>query len=307
MALDPDVAKLLKMISEMNMPNFRDMDVGDLRNMMNNNPLMKEDIQISRTTDMSIGEGKIPARLYDPKDGTRSLILYFHGGGFVFGNLESHDAVCRRAVRESGCKVLSVDYRLAPEHKFPAAVEDAFTAYVWARKNARKLDVDPDRIAVAGDSAGGNLSAAVSLMIRDRGVEKPMLQVLFYPALGPDFFSESLREFSDGFFLTRDQIDWFGDMYLGNKADALNPYFSPILHPDLSGLPEAIIITGEHDPLRDQGETYVSRLGSAGIPVTGIRAMGMIHGFLSFTPVVPAAAGVADMVWSLVGKKLGSR
>ena len=297
----------MKMISDMNMPSFRDMDIGNLRNRMDNNPFTKEDIQIGKTTDISIGDGKIPARLYYPRDGTSSLILYFHGGGFVFGSLESHDAVCRRAARESGSKVLSVDYRLAPEHKFPAAVEDAFTAYSWARKNAKTLGIDPNRIALAGDSAGGNLSATTSLMIKDRGVEKPMLQVLFYPDLGPDFFSQSLREFSDGYFLTRDQIDWFGDMYLGNKADALNPYFSPVLHPDLSGLPEAVIITGEYDPLRDQGETYVAKLESAGIPVTGMRAMGMIHGFLNFTLVVPAAAGIADMVWSLVGKKLGSR
>ncbi|MEM3934018.1 MAG: alpha/beta hydrolase [Thermoplasmatales archaeon] len=307
MALDPDVERLLKMFSELNMPNFRDMDIDDLRNMMNNNPFMKEEIAINRTTDMSIGEYKIPARLYEPGGDSTSLILYFHGGGFVFGNLESHDAVCRRAAMESGSKVISVDYRLAPEHKFPSAVDDAFTAYEWARKNSTKLDIDPDRIALAGDSAGGNISAAVSLMIRDRGIEKPRLQVLFYPVLGPDFFSESLREFSSGFFLTKDQIDWFGEMYLGNRENALNPYFSPILHHDLSGLPEAIIVTGEHDPLRDQGETYVSRLRSAGIPVTGIRAIGMIHGFLNFTSVVHAAAGIADMVWSLVGKKLGSR
>ncbi len=307
MALDPDVARLLKMFSELKMPNFRDMDIGDLRNVMNNNPFMKEQIAIGRTTDISIGESNIPARLYEPGGSSKSLILYFHGGGFVFGNLDSHDAVCRRAARESGSKVISVDYRLAPEHKFPSAVDDAFIAYEWARRNAAKLNIDPERIALAGDSAGGNISAAVSHMIRDRGLEKPRLQILFYPALGPDFFSESLREFSDGFFLTKDQIDWFGEMYLGNREDALNPYFSPILHHDLSGLPEAIIVTGEHDPLRDQGETYVSRLGSAGIPVTGIRAMGMIHGFLNFTPVVPAAAGIADMVWSLVGKKLDSR
>lgn len=306
MALDPDFEKVLKMISEQKIPNFRDMDLKDIRNLMDNNLFMKENIEIGRIKDVYLGDEKIPARLYEPKYATRSLILYFHGGGWVFGSLESHDAVCRRAAMESRSKVLSVAYRLAPEHKFPTAVEDAFTSYVWARKNAMDLDIDPGRIAVAGDSAGGNISAVVSLMIKDRGLEKPRLQVLFYPGLGLDLFSESMREFSTGFFLTRDHLDWFGNMYLENKADILNPYFSPILHPDLTELPEAVIITGENDPLRDQGETYIAKLMSAGVPATGIRANGMIHGFLNFTLVVPAAANIADMVWSLVGKKLSS-
>ncbi len=306
MVLDPHFAKVLKIISEHETPKFRDMNVNDVRNLMDNVLTSNEDIEVVRTVDMSIGDEKIPARLYEPKNASRSLIMYFHGGGWVIGTLDSYDAVCRRAARESGSKVLSVAYRLAPEHKFPIAVEDAFLSYVWARKNAMKLDIDPGRIAVAGDSAGGNLSAVVSLMIKDRGLEKPRLQVLFYPGLGLDLFSESMREFSTGFFLTRDHLDWFGNMYLENKADILNPYFSPILHPDLTELPEAVIITGENDPLRDEGETYIAKLMSAGVPVTGIRANGMIHGFLNFTHVVPAAANIADMVWSLVGKKLSS-
>ncbi|MCL4451125.1 MAG: alpha/beta hydrolase [Candidatus Thermoplasmatota archaeon] len=225
MALDPDFAKILKMISERGMPNFRNIDVNDVRNLMDNNLLTKEYIEIERTVDMSIGEERIPARLYEPKDATRSLILYFHGGGWVFGNLESHDSVCRRAARESGAKVLSVAYRLAPEHKFPTAVEDAFSSYLWARRNATSLDVDPERIALAGDSAGRNLSATVSLMIKDRRIEGPKLQVLFYPGLGSDFFSKSMREFSTGFFLTSDQMVWFKEMYLKNNTDTLNPYF----------------------------------------------------------------------------------
>ena len=307
MALDPDFEKVLKMISEQKIPNFRDMDLNDIRNLMDNNLFMKENIEIGRIKDVYLGDEKIPARLYEPKYATRSLILYFHGGGWVFGSLESHDAVCRRAAMESRSKVLSVAYRLAPEHKFPTAVEDAFTSYVWARKNAMDLDIDPGRIAVAGDSAGGNISAVVSLMIKDRGLEKPRLQVLFYPSLGADFFSQSMREFSDVFFLTSSYMrEWFGERYFRNKNDYLNPYFCPLMHPDLSGLPEAIIITAENDPFRDQVETYVAKLGSANVPVTGIRAMGMIHAFLNYTYLVPAAADIANMVWSLAGKKLGS-
>ena len=307
MALDPDIAKVLQMISDLRVPNLRDLEVKDIRNLVDNNMLMKENIEIGRVADMSLGDENIQARLYEPKDATKSLILYFHGGGFVFGSIESYDSVCRRAAMESRSKVLSVAYRLAPEHKFPTAVEDAFTSYVWARENAMNLDIDPSRIALAGDSAGGNISAVVSLMVKDRGLEKPRLQVLFYPSLGADFFSKSIREFSDVFFLTtRDMLGWFGEMYLRDLTDILNPYFSPIVNPDLSGLPEAIIITAENDSLRDQGEAYIEKLRSAGTPVTGIRAMGMIHSFLKFTPIVPAAADITNMIWSLVGKKLGS-
>ncbi len=307
MALDPDIAKVLQMISDLRVPNLRDLEVKDIRNLVDNNMLMKENIEIGRVADMSLGDENIQARLYEPKDATKSLILYFHGGGFVFGSIESYDSVCRRAAMESRSKVLSVAYRLAPEHKFPTAVEDAFTSYVWARENAMDLDIDPSRIALAGDSAGGNISAVVSLMVKDRGLEKPRLQVLFYPSLGADFFSKSIREFSDVFFLTtRDMLGWFGEMYLRDLTDILNPYFSPIVNPDLSGLPEAIIITAENDSLRDQGEAYIEKLRSAGTPVTGIRAMGMIHSFLKFTPIVPAAADITNMIWSLVGKKLGS-
>lgn len=307
MALDPNIAKVLQMISDLRVPNLRDLEVKDIRNLVDNNMLMKENIEIGRVADMSLGDENIQARLYEPKDATKSLILYFHGGGFVFGSIESYDSVCRRAAMESRSKVLSVAYRLAPEHKFPTAVEDAFTSYVWARENAMDLDIDPSRIALAGDSAGGNISAVVSLMVKDRGLEKPRLQVLFYPSLGADFFSKSIREFSDVFFLTtRDMLGWFGEMYLRDLTDILNPYFSPIVNPDLSGLPEAIIITAENDSLRDQGEAYIEKLRSAGTPVTGIRAMGMIHSFLKFTPIVPAAADITNMIWSLVGKKLGS-
>ena len=307
MALDPDIAKVLQMISDLRVPNLRDLEVKDIRNLVDNNMLMKENIEIGRVADMSLGDENIQARLYEPKDATKSLILYFHGGGFVFGSIESYDSVCRRAAMESRSKVLSVAYRLAPEHKFPTAVEDAFTSYVWARENAMDLDIDPSRIALAGDSAGGNISAVVSLMVKDRGLEKPRLQVLFYPSLGADFFSKSIREFSDVFFLTtRDMLGWFGEMYLRDLTDILNPYFSPIVNPDLSGLPEAIIITAENDSLRDQGEAYIEKLRSAGTPVTGIRAMGMIHSFLKFTPIVPAAADITNMIWSLVGKKLSS-
>lgn len=306
MALDPAMKMVLEAIEGMNMPPFSEMKIEDLRKLMDENPILKPMEDIAGKEDLSIGTGKnrIHARLYDPGKAGKGLIVYLHGGGFVFGNIDSVENICIRLANSSGCRVLSVEYRLAPENRFPAAVEDAFESFRWAYGNAEKLGIDRDRIALAGDSAGGNLSAAVCLMLRDKKLEMPKLQVLIYPAVGPDFSSESMREFSDGFFLTAEQIRWFHDMYHKEDTDVLNPYFSPLLHNDHTGLPEAIIVTGEYDPLRDQGEAYVSKLRGSGVQVTGILASGMIHGFASFLNVVPAAKNMVSMVGSLAGSRL---
>ncbi len=307
MALDPSVRKLLQMLENLRVSNFNSMDVGQLRRMMDASPLPHEQIFVKKVEDISIalGDRKLPARLYIPDETCRSLIIYFHGGGFVFGNLDTHDAICRLASSESGCKVLSIDYRLAPENKFPAAAEDAYSSFLWAEENSFSLGIMEDSIALAGDSAGGNLAAVACLMLKDKGQKLPRLQVLFYPPIGADLYSESMREYGNGYLISREQLKWFGDMYLRDDRDALNPYFSPIMHPDLSGLPEAIVVTAEHDPLRDQAETYVSLLRSAGVQATGIRSLGMIHGFLSTASLIGPARDTALMVWKLVGMKIG--
>ncbi|KAA8922423.1 alpha/beta hydrolase [Thermoplasma sp.] len=303
MAIDPAFKKLLEMLSAANLEN---LDVYGLRRAMNEYKIPEAPEKVYEVRDYALEYRgvRIRMRLYVPDKETRSMIVYYHGGGFVFGDIDLYDNLCRKIANRSHSKVISVEYRLAPESKFPAAVDDAYEAYRWIRENARDLGIDESKIAIGGDSAGGNLTAAVTLKIKDTGYVQPRLQVLFYPALGPDFFSESLREYGEGYFLTRKQMDMFGQLYFSSPADALNPYFAPILYNDLSGLPEAIIVTAELDPLRDQGEMYLKRLYDAGVIATGIRAKGMIHGFLSFAVVVPAAENVLSMVWSLVGLKI---
>ena len=308
MVVDPAVKKIIEMINSMGMPDFEKMDIKDIRKMMDENPLPKKIEEVLSVTDMSFNHHgfEIPLRIYVPKNAGKGLVLYLHGGGFVFGNINSYDPVCRKIANSSGCRVISVEYRLAPEHKFPAAVEDAYESYLWVLKNAESLEIDPEKIAIAGDSAGGNLAAAACLMIKDKNVSLPKLQVLFYPTLGPDFFTESLREYGEGYFLTSRQMNFFGNAYLKTQIDALNPYFSPILHQNHTNLPEAMVVTAEYDPLRDQGEMYLSTLYNSGVQATGIRAKGMIHGFVSFFGMVPAAENILTMVWNLAGNKLNS-
>ncbi|MGC8497128.1 MAG: alpha/beta hydrolase [Thermoplasmata archaeon] len=303
MAVDPSARKLLELLK---FPDFSEMSIEELRTLMNQNPFLQksEPVKVVRDLNFEHHGIKVSCRLYEPDNKFDALIIYLHGGGFAFGNVDAFDSICRTAANISGCKVLAVDYRLAPEHKFPAAIDDTYESYVWARDNCRLLGIDPARIAIAGDSAGGNLAAAACLRARNCNMPVPKLQVMFYPVLGPDLFSESLREYGEGYFLTRKQMYWFNKMYLSSDQDLLNIYMSPILAEDLKNLPEAIIITAEHDPLRDQGEMYIARLYDAGVPVTGIRAKGMIHGFINFAAVIPAAGSIASMIWFLAGQKL---
>jgi acetyl esterase len=303
MVIDPNFKRILDLFSSLNLDN---LDVYELRKIMKQYrlPEIPEDVKEIKDYYLEHQNVSIRMRLYSPAVETDSLIVYYHGGGFIFGDIELYDNLCRKIANRSGSKVLSVEYRLAPENKFPAAVEDCYESYKWARDNAENISINPQKIAIGGDSAGGNLTASVTLKIKDSKYIQPKLQVLFYPVLGADFFSESLREYGEGYFLTKKQMDNFGNLYFKHPTDALNPYFAPILYGDLSNLPEAIIITAEFDPLRDQGEMYLKRLYDDNVPVTGIRAKGMIHGFLSFSGVVPAAENILSMVWALTGLKL---
>lgn len=306
MPVDPDIAKLLKMMESFPRPDLAKIDIRDFRKMMEQSPLPKKLEAVKSVEDMKfVHHGfSIPLRLYTPENAGNSIIVYFHGGGFVFGNIESHDGICRLAANRSRCKVLSVDYRLAPEYKFPAALDDALEALKWVQANSNNLDIDPDRIAVAGDSAGGNLSAGVCLKARDMKLKLPRLQVLIYPSAGRSGASHSMSEYGQNFYLTESDMKYFGQAYLKEPSDLLSPYFSIIAHPDLSGLPEAVVVTAEYDPLRDEGETYLAMMEKSGVRATGIRAKGMIHGFASFFPIVPAAENILTMIWSLSGNLL---
>lgn len=306
MPLDPDVAKILKMMENLQMPDIEQTDIKELRRMIEQSPLPKKSESVKEVRDMDFDHHgiSIPMRLYVPENAGTGLILYFHGGGFVYGSRDTHDDICRMAANRSRSRVLSVEYRLAPENKFPAALDDALESFLWVQENAKRLGIDPSNVAVAGDSAGGNIAAALCLRAKDEGLPLPRMQVLIYPSCGRSGSTASMSEYSENFFLTESQMTYFGRAYLNNTADLINPYFSIILHPDLSGLPEAIVVTAEYDPLRDEGEAYLARLWKAGVRSTGIRAKGMIHGFANFFPVIPASEDILIMIWTLVGTKL---
>ncbi len=237
--------------------------------------------------------GPIPARLYvpggQPAAEPAPLLVYFHGGGFCFGDLETHDGVCRFLATASGASVLSVGYRLAPEDPFPAAVEDAWSAFTWAVANAAALGADPARIGVGGDSAGGNLSTVVSLLARDGGGPAPALQLLLYPVTEGVELLPSRSTYARGFLLTEADIEAFDAAYVGSATDPADPRISVLRVEDLSGLAPAYVATAGFDPLRDEGEAYALRMRAAGNRVALRRHSGLIHGFANSFAVSPSS------------------
>jgi len=244
--------------------------------------------------------GTIPARLYVGPDGSpgataagrasgdtprQPLLVYFHGGGWCVGGLDTHDGPCRFLATHSGAAVLSVDYRLAPEHLFPAAVDDAFAAFRWAANHAEELGADPERVAVIGDSAGGNLAGAVCLLARDTDGPQPAMQALVYPVTDVSGGQRSRDLFERGFLLTKADMEWFEHHYLGATTDAEDRRVALVRAADLSGLPPAYVTTAGFDPLRDEGEAYATRLREAGVKVALRRHPGLIHGFANLTAV----------------------
>jgi acetyl esterase len=226
--------------------------------------------------------GDMALRVYTPLGAgeVESTIVYFHGGGWVMGDLESHDAVCRALSNAAASVVVSVDYRLAPEHRFPAAIDDAYAATCWVAENAVALGAgDPNRLVVAGDSAGGNLAAAVALESRDLAGPQLSFQALVYPVLDARFDTPSYVDNATGYMLTRADMEWFWDHYC-DAAARLQPYASPLQANSLERLPPALVLTAEFDPLRDEGEAYAARLIEAGVSATVHRYPGMLHGFL---------------------------
>lgn len=304
MPLDPQTKMYLDQMAALNQPPFSVLTpdqirrgiAGQFANMPAGEP-------VARVENRSIPgpAGEIPVRIYTPAgSGPFPVLVFFHGGGWVICNLDTHDAPCRSLANGADCVVVSVDYRLAPEHKFPAAPEDCFAATRWVAEHTAEINGDPARIAVGGDSAGGNLAAIVSQLARDNGGPRLIFQLLIYPAV--DFTAQNLskQENAEGYFLTMDDMIWFEEHYLNSKADRVNPLASPSLAADLSNLPPALVITAEYDPLRDEGEEYGRRLREAGVPVIVRRYDGLIHGFFNQALLIDkASAGVAETARTL--------
>jgi len=243
--------------------------------------------------------GSIRIRVYTPAGSAPfPVLLYIHGGGWVVCSLDTHDRECRTLARGAGCLVVSVDYRLAPEHKFPAAVDDCLAALRWVLAHAAEIGGDPRRVAIGGDSAGGNLAAAITILARDQGLGPLAGQLLIYPVTDHyDPGTPSYREFGEGCGLTRDSMIWFWDHYLSHPGAAGDPRAAPLRAPDLRGLPPAFVLTAEYDVLRDEGERYAERLRAAGLPTRLKRYDGAIHGFVNMSAVVDLGRlGLADSI-----------
>ena len=288
MPLDPQAQAVLDQLAAMGLPPAHTVSPEEARVNLNARP-RSPGPEMAKVEDRLIpGEGPdIPVRIYTPHgSGPFPGLAWFHGGGWVVGTLDTADGNARHMAAGAGCVVVSVGYRLAPDAKFPAAADDSYAATRWMADNAASINVDPVRIAVGGDSCGGNLAAVVSLMARDKGGPPLVFQLLVYPVTEWDFGTSSYRENANGYLLTTDSMKWFWDHYLRSEEDASNPYAAPMAADDLSDLPPALVITAEFDPLRDEGEAYGRRLQAAGVPATNSRYDGMIHGFFSMSGVV---------------------
>lgn len=297
MPLNPHVEALLQFMAQMPQIDFASATPSQVRAAFDQPMPISEPPKVARTEDISIAlDGRnLDARLYVPEGaGERPpLTLYFHGGGWVIGTIETHDATCRAIAQKSGSAVLSIAYRLAPEHRYPAAAEDCYDALLWASANGASLGIDATRLAVAGDSAGGNLAAAVAIMARDRAGPTLRHQLLIYPVTDQDYSTQSYTENGDGnYYLSTEGMRWFWSHYLGDAKTEDAPLAAVLRTGDLSSLPPATVITAEYDPLRDEGIAYAEKLKAAGVSVDAVTAPGMIHGFFSMFEAVPDA-----MIW----------
>ena len=240
-------------------------------------------IPVAKVTDLTVPspDGDIPIQVYAPDAaGPLPILVYYHGGGWVSGCIETHENACRALANQTPCVVVSVEYRRAPETKFPGPLEDCYAATTWVAEHGAELGGDPTRLAVGGDSAGGNLAAAVALLARERGGPKIGFQLLIYPVTDCNFETASYKDAAEGYGLTQDSMRYFWEMYLASEADAANPLAS-VLRADLAGLPPAHVITAEYDPLRDEDDAYAEKLKAAGVTVEHVTYPGQIHGFFN--------------------------
>jgi len=244
---------------------------------------------------------EVKVRIYKSKDDNdQAVIMYFHGGGFVVGNLESHDSTCRRLAKQNSCIVVSVDYRLAPEHQFPAAIEDCYNASCWVYSNAETIGADKKKLIVMGDSAGGNLATVITMMARDKGFPLISYQILICPLLDVTLSMNSINTLSKGYILNKDLLSWFILNYCGNIKDLKQAYLSPLFSNNLNNLPPALIITGEYDPLKDEGRAYAKKLKDSGNKVSFKEYKGMIHIFFQMPKYLKAARDLEKQISNIL-------
>jgi acetyl esterase len=295
--LHPQAQALLRLMEEKGVPATHTLTPADARAFYRQRRTFTQpeppDVAAVRDLEARGPGGTIPLRSYRPAGSTADAMLpvlvYYHGGGWVVGDLETHDVLCRQLSNLSGCAVIAVDYRMGPEHRFPAAVDDAVAAARWVRAQAQALKVDSARIAVGGDSAGGNLAAVVALAARDAGDLTVAFQLLIYPATDQRRGSPSHTANGQGYLLTRDSIDYFHDHYIADPAQDLDWRASPLLHPDHANLPPAFVLTAGYDPLRDEGLQYADKLSAAGSRAALVSFERQIHGFVLMGRVIDEA------------------
>ena len=296
--LHPQAKFLLNLMIERGVPPTHTLSPADARSFYRDRRAVTQPAPpaIAETRDLQAGgpRGPIPLRLYHPKPAAQRgspppVLVYYHGGGWVIGDLDTHDTLCRELANLSGCAVVAVDYRMGPEHRFPAAVDDVLAATRWVRKEAAGLGIDASRLAVGGDSAGGNLAAVVAIAARDAGDLAIAYQLLIYPATDQRRGWPSHTSNGQGYMLTSETMTYFHDHYIPDKAQDLDWRASPLLHPDLSKLPPALVLTAGYDPLRDEALQYSHRLTEAGNRATHINFERQIHGFITMGKVIDEA------------------
>ena len=293
--LDPNAAAILRLIEEKGVPPMHAEPPPLARVSYRNRRFFAqpEPPTVSLIHDKRIPGpgGDLGIRIYrgTPGDDLRGALVFFHGGGWVIGDLDTHDIVCRQLALAGGFSVISVDYRLGPEHRFPAAVDDCIAATRWVREHAQDLRIDPDRIAVGGDSAGGNLAAVVSIALRDAGAAWLRFQLLIYPVSDMRQLADSHQRHGEGYLLTAEALRWFRDHYMGTDGDCNDWRASPLLAANLSGLPPALVMTAGYDPLRDEGRQYADALSAAGTRAQYVCFERQIHGFVNMMRVIPEA------------------